>query len=84
VAESFARIFFRNCIATGELYPVESPVRVIDTVRTGDTVTVDVSAATLTIERTGAVLQLTELGDARDVIGAGGLFEYARRTGMMN
>ena len=24
VAESFARIFFRNCIATGELYPYES------------------------------------------------------------
>ncbi len=22
VAESFARIFFRNCVATGELYPV--------------------------------------------------------------
>ena len=27
VAESFARIFFRNCVATGELYPCQSPVR---------------------------------------------------------
>src|SRR3990172_10944299 len=24
VAESFARIFFRNCVATGELYPVDA------------------------------------------------------------
>ena len=23
IAESFARIFFRNCVATGEVYPVE-------------------------------------------------------------
>src|SRR6476469_2939119 len=27
IAESFARIFFRNCVATGELYPCETPVR---------------------------------------------------------
>jgi 3-isopropylmalate dehydratase small subunit len=26
IAESYARIFFRNCVATGELYPVESPM----------------------------------------------------------
>ena len=25
VADSFARIFFRNCVATGELYPYDSP-----------------------------------------------------------
>src|SRR5271156_3996853 len=30
VAESFARIFFRNSVATGELYPYEARERLID------------------------------------------------------
>ena len=29
VAESYARIFFRNCVATGELYPVETAKRLV-------------------------------------------------------
>ena len=33
VAESFARIFFRNCVATGELYPVETTERIVDFLR---------------------------------------------------
>src|SRR6516164_8714896 len=32
VAESYARIFFRNSVATGELYPYEARERLIDTV----------------------------------------------------
>jgi hypothetical protein len=35
VAESYARIFFRNCIATGELYPVETEVRLCEAFKTG-------------------------------------------------
>src|SRR4030095_7786037 len=30
VAESFARIFFRNCVATGELYPCAGTERLCD------------------------------------------------------
>src|SRR5918997_1831415 len=30
VAESFARIFFRNCVATGELYPYDAGERLCD------------------------------------------------------
>src|SRR4051794_39602832 len=36
VAESFARIFFRNCVATGELYPYDVPERLCNLVQTGD------------------------------------------------
>jgi 3-isopropylmalate/(R)-2-methylmalate dehydratase small subunit len=32
IADSYARIFFRNCVATGELYPYETPERLIDIV----------------------------------------------------
>jgi len=45
LAESFARIFFRNCVATGELYPCESKDRLCDLLRTGQVVTVDLDAA---------------------------------------
>src|SRR5271166_3327217 len=39
LAESFARIFFRNCVSTGELYPCESADRLCDILKTGDVVT---------------------------------------------
>ncbi len=35
VSQSYARIFFRNCIATGEMYPCETDVRLCDELRTG-------------------------------------------------
>src|SRR3954465_14974294 len=48
--ESFARIFFRNCVATGELYPCECKDRLCDILKTGDVVTVDLDAATVTVQ----------------------------------
>jgi 3-isopropylmalate/(R)-2-methylmalate dehydratase small subunit len=83
VAESFARIFFRNSVATGELYPCESTGRLCDELATGDRVTVDLDAATLTVTSTGRVYPLKPLGDVRPVVDAGGLFNYARQTGMI-
>jgi 3-isopropylmalate/(R)-2-methylmalate dehydratase small subunit len=55
VAESFARIFFRNCVATGELYPVETLTRLLDAFVTGDEAECDLEASTLTNRRTGRV-----------------------------
>jgi len=83
LAESFARIFFRNSVATGELYPCECPDRLCDALQTGDVVTVDLDQATVTIARTGKIHPFKPLGDVRPVVDAGGLFNYARKTGMM-
>jgi len=83
VAESFARIFFRNCVATGELYPVDAAQRVCESVQTGDEVELDLDANVLRVARTGQVFPLKPLGDARPVIDAGGIFAYARQTGMI-
>jgi 3-isopropylmalate/(R)-2-methylmalate dehydratase small subunit len=83
LAESFARIFFRNSVATGELYPCEITERLCDTLKTGDVVTVDLDAATVTIKATGKVIQFKPLGDVRPVVDAGGLFNYARQSGMI-
>ncbi len=83
LAESFARIFFRNCVATGELYPCECADRLCDILKTGDVVTVDLDKATVTVQNTGKVYTFKPLGDVRPVVDAGGLFNYARQTGMI-
>jgi len=83
LAESFARIFFRNSVATGELYPCEATERICDVLKTGDVVTVDLDAGTVTVTGTGKVFHFKPLGDVRPVVDAGGLFNYARKTGMI-
>src|SRR5262245_4162249 len=83
LAEGFARIFFRNCVATGEVYPCELTQRLCDTLKTGDVVTVDLDKATVSIEATGKACSFKPLGDVRPVVDAGGLFNYARQTGMI-
>src|ERR1043165_4112672 len=83
LAEGFARIFFRNCVATGELYPCELTERLCDTLKTGDVVTVDLDAATVIVKATGKVIKFKPLGDVRPVVDAGGLSNYARQSGMI-
>ena len=83
LAESFARIFFRNCVATGELYPCEITERLCDVLKTGDVVTVDLDAASVTVKQTGKVYRFKALGDVRPVVDAGGIFNYARKSGMI-
>ncbi len=83
LAESFARIFFRNAVATGELYPCECVDRLCDLLKTGDTVTVDLDALTVAVPGTGKVYQIKPLGEVRPVVDAGGLFNFARKTGMI-
>jgi 3-isopropylmalate/(R)-2-methylmalate dehydratase small subunit len=83
LAESFARIFFRNCVATGELYPCESKVRLCDVLKTGDVVTLDLDACTVKVNATGKGYSFNPLGDVRPVVDAGGLFNFARNSGMI-
>ncbi len=72
LAESFARIFFRNALD-----------RLCDILKTGDVVTVDLDQCAVTIKATGKVYSFKPLGDVRPVVDAGGLFNYARQTGMI-
>jgi 3-isopropylmalate/(R)-2-methylmalate dehydratase small subunit len=84
LAQSFARIFFRNCVATGELYPCECSDRLCEVFKTGDEVTVDLDALTVKANATGKIYSFKSLGDVRPVVDAGGLFNYARQTGMIS
>ena len=83
LAESFARIFFRNCVATGEVYPCELTARLCDVIKTGEEVTVDLDAATVKVNATGVVHSFKPLGEVRPVVDAGGLFNFARNSGMI-
>src|SRR4029077_11999966 len=80
-AESYAPIFFRDSVANGEIYTSQSAQRLIDRCQTGDTATIDFGSDTL--ELNGEVYALKPMGDVRPVIEAGGLFNYARKTGMI-
>lgn len=83
VAESFARIFFRNCVATGELYPIECKNRLCRTLTTGDEIDIDLDAAQLRGAALACHEALQPLGEVRKVIAAGGLFAYARQQGLL-
>jgi 3-isopropylmalate/(R)-2-methylmalate dehydratase small subunit len=83
VAQSYARIFFRNCTATGELYPYESPTKLCDRFSTGQIAVIDFDQDTITNQATGEIFSLKSLGEVKPVIDAGGLFDYARQTGMI-
>ena len=83
IAESYARIFYRNSINGGYLVPLETPQRLIETITTGSEVEVDVDACILRDLDAGAEYALSPLGDVADIIAAGGVFEYAKRSGML-
>ncbi|GAA0140376.1 dehydratase [Lithospermum erythrorhizon] len=83
VAESYARIFFRNSVATGEVYPFESEGRLCDECKTGDVVTIELGQNKLINHTSGKEYTLKPIGDAGPVIEAGGIFDYARKAGMM-
>jgi 3-isopropylmalate/(R)-2-methylmalate dehydratase small subunit len=83
IAESYARIFYRNSINGGYLVPFETATRLVDEISAGDEVQVDTEAGTLTNTTTGKSYTLQPLGDVGDIIRAGGVFEYARQSGII-
>ena len=83
IAESYARIFYRNSINGAYLAPLETPRRLVDRIATLDEVEVDPARRTLRDLTTGETHPLSALGDAADILAAGGIFEYARKAGMI-
>ncbi|HUW82982.1 MAG TPA: 3-isopropylmalate dehydratase [Phycisphaerae bacterium] len=83
VAESYARIFFRNSVNGGYVLPCESVDRLIESFRTGDEARIDLAGRAITNVSTGKSFALKPLGDVTPIIEAGGLFGYAKSQGMM-
>ncbi len=83
VAESYARIFFRNSVNGGYLVPLETPGRIVDEIVTGSEVELDLQQCRLTDLGSGKIYDLRNMGDVAEIIEAGGIFAYARKTGML-
>ena len=72
LADSFARIFFRNAVNLG-LLPVICK-GISRHVQDGQTLTLDLEAGTVTVHETGEVLPCEQLGDqAMKILEAGGI-----------
>lgn len=72
LADSFARIFFRNAINLG--LPVIVCKGIAPRVQDGQTIRLDMAAGTVTIAETGEVLPAQALGDkAMEILQAGGI-----------
>lgn len=83
VAESYARIFYRNAVDGGFLVPFETRVKLNETIRTGDELEIDTALGQLTNLTTGETYLLNPLGDVADILRAGDVFAYARQAGFM-
>jgi len=83
IAEFYARIFYRNCINGAFLVPLECHARLIETICTGDKLSIDLTALKLTNETTGDTWVLEGLGEVTPIIEAGGVFNYAKQVGML-
>ncbi|QDU32917.1 2,3-dimethylmalate dehydratase small subunit [Poriferisphaera corsica] len=83
IAEFYARIFFRNCVNGGYLLPCESVQRLVEEVKTGDNLEVDLEKAEVRNTTSGKAYALKPLGDVKPIIEAGGVFDYARQSGML-
>jgi len=83
IAEFYARIFFRNSINGGYLLPLESKQRLVEKVRTGDELTVDLDKLTVTNKTKNETYELNPVGDVLPIIEAGGVFNYAKKAGML-
>ena len=83
VAESYARIFYRNVVDGAFCMPFESTQRLITEVKTGDELEIDIPAGMLKNLSSGKTYRLRPLGDVLDIIKAGGVFAYARQAGLL-
>ncbi len=83
VAESYARIFYRNSVDGGFLIPFETQSSLTNETKTGDELSIDVEKETFTNKTTGKTHTMKSLGEIIEIIRAGNIFEYARQSGLI-
>lgn len=83
IAESYARIFFRNSVNGGYCAPIVTAKPIYKEFATGQEVLVNLETGELKNLATGKTYKLEPLGDVADIVAVGGVFEYARKSGML-
>ena len=84
IAESYARIFYRNSVDGGFFIPFETVECLVEEIKTGDDLVIDLEANKLTNRSGNKTYQLKSLGEVIEIIEAGNIFEYARKMGMIS
>ncbi len=83
VAESYARIFYRNSVDGGFVIPYDTPQKLNNKIKTGDELEIDLTNNRLKNITSGDEYLLNPLGDILPIIEAGNIFEYARHNNMI-
>ena len=83
IAQSYARIFYRNAVDGGLIIPFESEDNLSNIVSTNDTIEIDTENYKIKNMITSKTYALKSLGDVAEIIEAGGLFEYAKQNNLM-
>ncbi|KAF0150933.1 MAG: 3-isopropylmalate/(R)-2-methylmalate dehydratase small subunit [Ignavibacteria bacterium] len=83
VAESYARIFYRNSVDGGFLIPFEGNEKLNNKIKTGDEVEINLEDNSIKNLSDGMVYKLPPLGSVYDIVKCGGLFNYARKNKMI-
>jgi len=83
VAVFYARIFYRNAVDGGFFVPFESVEDLSQVIRTGDELEIDTQASKILNLSTGKTHSLKPLGDVAEILKAGDVFAYARKSGLL-
>lgn len=83
VAESFARIFYRNAVDGGFLVPYVTRMRLCDVFRTGDEVEIDTHCGSIANLTRGTMYLMEPLGEVAAILKAGNVFAFARQAGLI-
>lgn len=83
IAQSYARIFYRNSVDGGFLVPLESSKKINEEVKTGDDLEINLDTYVLKNNSSGTEYKLQELGSVLPIVEAGGIFKYARKNNMI-
>lgn len=84
IAPTFARIFYRNSVDGGFVIPYESLEDLSRQVHTGDELEIDPEKQTVRNKSQGESYDIRPLGSVANIVNAGGIFEYARKEGMID
>lgn len=79
VANSYARIFYRNCVDGGFVIPFEVKENLSEIIETGEIIKIDPVNYKVFRIKTNQEFQIKELGAVAEIISEGGIFNYARK-----
>jgi 3-isopropylmalate/(R)-2-methylmalate dehydratase small subunit len=83
IAQSYARIFYRNAVDGGLIIPLESEENLSGMIRTNDLIEIAIDGNQLKNLTTSKTYSLKSLGEVAGIIDAGGIFKYAKMQNLI-